>query len=523
MPVCKKDPKRKYTDNGNGSPVGLGLCAHSESVGTKMYGTGLNGTDPELWEVKANKNGKKSWRRVTAKAAKVTKASAKAPANKAVASVKGKDPRQLRPHQTKVVNFLLKNRGVIALHSTGSGKTLTSIASARALLERGIIKHAIAIVNKSIIEQFWEEVRTVDPALEGKFTVTTPTKFTNNVNSYPVSTSILIVDEAHQFANKDGKRTEIMLAATKKSPRVLLLTGTLVRNKPSDICPLVAMVKGTSPEHMHAFDDMDIDVMRSQLKDTIAMHLIDKNKDEHYPSVVEHVVKIPSYMSTVNGVNQDPGGNKFLAKQKRYGLGSCTAASKLDNKSLRQCCEKCAWIIDRLSEWIRRGEKTVLFAAMVDTGARTLQQLMVNVGINCHIIDGTTPADFRQEYVKEFNKPLPLVGGGGKKKVPELLFSGGVPVFIITMAGAESIDLKGVRHIVFLNALWTWASEQQIIGRAQRYNSHANLPPSERNVNIWKLQLVDDEGTADTKMDIIARRKEEMAKQVEKVLQSVSI
>jgi SNF2 family DNA or RNA helicase len=481
----------------------------------------LEGADPVLWEVKADKNGKKSWRRVASSKSAAVKAVKPTPAAAKVTKAT-KDPRQLRPHQTKVVDFLLKNRGVIALHSTGSGKTLTSIASARALLAKGIIKHAIALVNKSIIEQFWEEVRTVDPALESKFTVTTPTTFTRSWKKYPVSTSLVIIDEAHQFANEDGMRTKIMLEVARQCPRILLLTGTLVRNKPGDICPLVAMVRGEDPMHIEDFNSMDTDIMRSHMKNTIAMHLIDKNKDEHYPTVLEHVVKVPSFESTNVGEKQDVGGNKFLAKKRRYGLGACTDASKLSNKALRQCCEKCGWIIDRLSEWIKRGEKTVLFASMVDTGARTLQQMLINSGINCRVIDGTTHADMRQEYVKEFNMPLmPTVGGASKKKVPELLFEGGVPVFIITMAGAESIDLKGVRHIVFLNALWTWAAEQQIIGRAQRYNSHAELPPSKRNVNIWKLQLVGD--TADVAMDRVTRKKETMAKKVLKIIETVTI
>ncbi len=72
-------------------------------------------------------------------------------------------------------------------------------------------------------------------------------------------------------------------------------------------------------------------------------------------------------------------------------------------------------------------------------------------------------------------------------------------VLIITDAGAESIDLVGVRHIVFVDAVWTPAMEDQIVGRGRRLNSHMHLPASERTVTVWKLHLVDPAKPAGSK------------------------
>ena len=60
-------------------------------------------------------------------------------------------PIVLHSHQEKVVKYLLDHKGIIVLHSTGAGKTFTSIACAEELLKRKIISHAIVLVNKSII------------------------------------------------------------------------------------------------------------------------------------------------------------------------------------------------------------------------------------------------------------------------------------------------------------------------------------------------------------------------------------
>jgi len=62
-------------------------------------------------------------------------------------------------------------------------------------------------------------------------------------------------------------------------------------------------------------------------------------------------------------------------------------------------------------------------------------------------------------------------------------------VILITDAGAESMDLKGVRHIVLSDPTWTDALRKQIIGRGQRYKAHAHLPPSKRRIDVWELYL----------------------------------
>jgi hypothetical protein len=106
------------------------------------------------------------------------------------------------------------------------------------------------------------------------------------------------------------------------------------------------------------------------------------------------------------------------------------------------------------------------------------------------------------------------------------LFEGDVPVLLITNAGSESLDLKGVRHIVFLDSVWTPASENQIVGRAQRYNSHADLPPGERTVNVWKLRLSQGSGnqkSAEERIAQIVQRKQGEAEDVYRIVKKVSI
>jgi hypothetical protein len=55
MPICKKDSKSSYKGN-EPSPKGLGYCAHSENVDTKM-----KGKDGNMWIIKKTSTGSKRW------------------------------------------------------------------------------------------------------------------------------------------------------------------------------------------------------------------------------------------------------------------------------------------------------------------------------------------------------------------------------------------------------------------------------------------------------------------------------
>jgi hypothetical protein len=62
------------------------------------------------------------------------------------------------------------------------------------------------------------------------------------------------------------------------------------------------------------------------------------------------------------------------------------------------------------------------------------------------------------------------------------------------------LDLKGVRNVIILEKGWNQASDEQVIGRAIRYRSHAALPPEQRVVDVYHLVLIkkDDQLLANT-------------------------
>ena len=104
-------------------------------------------------------------------------------------------------------------------------------------------------------------------------------------------------------------------------------------------------------------------------------------------------------------------------------------------------------------------------------------------------------------------------------------FTGLANVLLITDAGSESIDLSGTRHIVFIDCTWTPALEAQIIGRGQRFDSHANLPESERTLDVWKLFLDKPDGkpAIERHMSDLVQSKEAEQKKLYAKLQRLNV
>ena len=56
---------------------------------------------------------------------------------------------------------------------------------------------------------------------------------------------------------------------------------------------------------------------------------------------------------------------------------------------------------------------------------------------------------------------------------------------MITQSGAEGISLKNVRRVMIMEPFWNMVRMDQVIGRAVRTCSHVELPPAERNVEVY--------------------------------------
>lgn len=97
--------------------------------------------------------------------------------------------------------------------------------------------------------------------------------------------------------------------------------------------------------------------------------------------------------------------------------------------------------------------------------------------------------------LKIFNSDFDTLPENIKNKLPELtsktektlnnLHGSLIKVIMITQSGAEGISLKNVRQVHIVEPYWNNVRTNQVIGRAVRTCSHVQLPPNERNVEVF--------------------------------------
>jgi ERCC4-related helicase len=105
--------------------------------------------------------------------------------------------------------------------------------------------------------------------------------------------------------------------------------------------------------------------------------------------------------------------------------------------------------------------------------------------------------------------------------------SGKIKVLLITSAGSESLDLKNTRQIHILEPHWNDSKIRQVIGRANRYQSHITLKKSEQNIKIFRwitiFPLNIKYQTADQYLEELSIKKDEIFLEFKNIIIKTSI
>ena len=111
-----------------------------------------------------------------------------------------------------------------------------------------------------------------------------------------------------------------------------------------------------------------------------------------------------------------------------------------------------------------------------------------------------------------------------------------VKVFMITQSGAEGISLSNVRQVHLMEPYWNYVRLEQVKGRAIRICSHMDLPPAERNVEVFTylsvlgdapvdqtIQIHDDKMTSDQIIYRLMLTKKKLADDLQDVMQRSAV
>jgi superfamily II DNA or RNA helicase len=388
---------------------------------------------------------------------------------------------QLKKHQLNVSNELVKGRGIIAVHSVGTGKTLTAIATSQCLLNKGIVEHIIVITPTSLQKNFIVQALQyglTQKQLDTYYTFYTIQGISNAVEQGKGTSpnkSMIIIDEAHNLRTLGGTRFDSIFKYAKKADKVLLLTATPLINYSSDIINLVSLATGEKPISEDKFNKMITDKNTSELKKYIKgifnFHIKDFNvPDSNFPSKKILEIFLPmdvSYLKTYEAIEQGQEHKIQDFKGKNIHVfynGLRRASNIIEKKS-----PKVEWIRQKINS--DPNSKYVIFSHFINMGIVPVMKWLNKVKIPYAHVTGDLSIEERGESVLKYN-------------------SDEIKVLFISKAGSEGLDLKNTKYIIIMESAWNENSIEQIIGRGVRFKSHDSLSKSKRNVTIYRLYSI---------------------------------
>ena len=377
---------------------------------------------------------------------------------------------KLNEYQKKIIDYALKNSESIdryyLFHSTGSGKTITSIILAYLLLITSkSVKKIIISAPVSIVNNFYKEINKLKLNSD-LFDIMTYHSLINNIKNdiYFLKNKIVIIDEFHNFRSSTPSNT-ILIKGINNAKYAILLSATPIVNNKFDFALALAVLNKTT--YSKAFDMIDnpkyIKKKLSYYKfsgdslkqhfpntqtETVYLHMSQEYFKEYYAVEQVELSKLPE-----NFKNKDI--TRFLNGVRRASNNIFSPSPKIE------------WIVNKIKDY---PSKTIVYSFWKNSGIYIIAHLLDKLKIKYGIIEGSLSIKERNDIVNKYN-------------------SNEIKVLLFSSAGAEGLDLKETRRVIILEPHWNNEKLKQVVGRAVRFNSHTGLRESKRLVKIYNLIL----------------------------------
>lgn len=442
----------------------------------------------------------------------------------------------LRKHQIDAIMMSKgPEKGHIIAHEVGTGKSLTGWASGECFAEDGEDNRVIFVVPKSVIPGFvktavfdygskfnfyvetgkdkaeYEKYKTINDLSDrvdfngeslpkimiiGKdqFTIMFKNKNEEYLKKY-FKNVMIIIDEAHNLRGGETKtHFSLVLKCCKNAKKIILLTGTPVYNKLYDYAKLIALAKGEDAIDENEFYSMvnpdtgDIyenKKSREYFACTVSIFKYGSNNVD-FPEKRVIVEKVNmsdevyyTYRTKECAPKKNSKGNLPNAGSMTFLTGLRTGLVEIppkDNPKYKR-------IKDILAQQYKEAEKkekgsgekrikSVIFSEFKGKGIDSVSKIL-NRKNHCNMrkYTGETSSEDRDTMVKDYNNDK-------------------FNILLITKAGGEGLDLRGVRNVFILEGPWNDSVIEQVSARAIRFRSHTHLDENQRFVNVYYMSFV---------------------------------
>ena len=418
----------------------------------------------------------------------------------------------VKQHQETVIKFMrdTTKKGLVVFHSTGSGKTITSILSAKCLLAKYPKKKIIILTPASVVKQFKNELNNINVSQDVK----------NKINIYSHymwldrymarqetvnDDTIMIVDEIHNFRGEfkekqkggvqviTNKYARALFRALKRCFKIIMMTATPLENDVTDILNYMAPLNIDPVSNLPIPNSLTEEYKnKNKLKGKVENYenwlnnyvsckfSYFKNSDtEFYPTVERKNILLhmsdvyyKKYMQIENNNVDDLNLKKKFKIEtiEDYTFDKFLNGIRRGVNSLDIESPKIKWCVDFIRSQNDKDKRVLVYSTWKEFGINLIKSHLTTLNIQHKTISGEISKHNRQKIIQEYN-------------------TGNLNILFITSAGAEGLDLKQTRSVLLLEPFWYHSRIDQVIGRAVRYKSHIDLPTKDRNVTIYSLIL----------------------------------
>lgn len=442
---------------------------------------------------------------------------------------------KLQEHQQRAIDKIKSNKSTLIYHNMGSGKTLLSLAAAEQLnLPLSTIGPA------SLKANFAKERQKHNIHLPG------PVKsysYAKPPSPEETANKLLVFDEAHNMGRLESKRSKYPDQYNNASKKVFL-TGTPIRNEPSELIPLLrgldidvprdrkkfekkyiktekqypslwGYLKGVKPGEIKKATNLDD--LKKKLKNKVDYY---EQGSENFPKVTEKHFYVEMSPEQQKAYDMALKGKPTLSYKIRHGISPDKAESGQMNAFLAAARQ----ISNSPSQYSLKA--TPGDEPKINTAYKQILKKMREdpeyrgVTYSNYLSHGLNPMEQR---LKSAKIPYAVFTGkqspSEKKQIVNDYNSGKIKHLLLSSSGAEGLDLKGTRMIQILEPHWNKEKIKQIIGRGVRYKSHENLSPEKQSVEVQKFyadprkrwyQFNSRDMGADQYLDTLSKRKAEL-------------
>jgi SNF2 family DNA or RNA helicase len=426
---------------------------------------------------------------------------------------------KLRPHQERALKKLNKTHGVILAHGTGTGKTMTFLTALERAQKKDKKGRSLVVAPASLTSNIDKEIEKHKLKIDlSKVDVMSYEKATQDSEKLKKNKYMLaIADEAHKLRNPGTQRHTELSDIIQNADNRILATATSSYNHIVDTAPLVNIAAGGKkvlPEDKKVFEENYVQkhtetppflkrIFGAESKEISSLKnkadlkrrlntFVDYYDLQDDPEAAKH---FPTTEKKVVEVEMSPEQHQLY----KYMEGKLPWHLRLKVRTGMPMSKKESAQLNAFSSGVRQvSNSTKPFMPKLNYSTPKIMKAADSVQKSLKSdknFKGVVYSNYLGSGLKDYSEEL------NRRGIPHAMYTGDmsrvqkdaimnaynagqVKVMLVSSAGGEGLDLKGTKKVQVLEPHFNRSKIDQVVGRAARYDSHADLPKKERHVEI---------------------------------------